>query len=95
MGLKGSGAVCALIYYKGLLYSGYSDGSIKVRKYVMYFKYEDHCLGYGCFLIKKLPRDILLKLANIKQHSLETGSLLPQRVGNQNERYLMYSIKSK
>ena len=27
---SGSGAVTALIYHKGLLFSGYSDGSVKV-----------------------------------------------------------------
>jgi hypothetical protein len=49
-------------------------------------------------LDQEAAKDILLKLANvflIEQHSLETGSLLPQHVGNQNERYLMYSIKCK
>lgn len=30
VGVNCSGAVCALIYYKGFLHSGYSDGSMKV-----------------------------------------------------------------
>ncbi|XP_022979665.1 putative E3 ubiquitin-protein ligase LIN-1 [Cucurbita maxima] len=30
LGFNSSGAVCALIFYKGLLFGGYSDGSIKV-----------------------------------------------------------------
>ncbi|KAJ7955118.1 RING-type E3 ubiquitin transferase [Quillaja saponaria] len=34
VGDKSSGAVCSLIYYKGLLCSGYSNGSIKVWKMV-------------------------------------------------------------
>ncbi|OMO54774.1 hypothetical protein CCACVL1_27580, partial [Corchorus capsularis] len=41
---KYSGALTALIYYKGMLFSGYSDGSIKVWDVrEQYFSHT--CLG--------------------------------------------------
>ncbi|KAK2645809.1 hypothetical protein Ddye_021004 [Dipteronia dyeriana] len=51
---KYSGAVTALIYYKGLLYSGYSDGSIKVwdikrQLAILVWDIKEHRKAVTCF----------------------------------------------
>ncbi|KAL5785199.1 hypothetical protein ACOSQ2_007591 [Xanthoceras sorbifolium] len=51
---KCSGAVTALIYYKGLLYSGYSDGSIKVwdikmQSAILVWDIKEHRRAVTCF----------------------------------------------
>lgn len=48
---SGSGAVTALIYHKGLLFSGYSDGSVKVC--VIYFNKK--CIEIEMFK-ERLPK---------------------------------------
>ncbi|KAJ4722163.1 RING-type E3 ubiquitin transferase [Melia azedarach] len=53
-GHKCSGAVTALIYYKGLLYGGYSDGSIKVwdvknQSAVLVWDVKEHRKAVTCF----------------------------------------------
>ncbi|KAK3189543.1 hypothetical protein Dsin_029104 [Dipteronia sinensis] len=51
---KYSGAVTALIYYKGLLYSGYTDGSIKVwdikrQSAILVWDIKEHSKAVTCF----------------------------------------------
>ncbi|KAG6726443.1 hypothetical protein I3843_02G068800 [Carya illinoinensis] len=63
-GLKCNGAVCALIYYKGLLYSGYSDGSIKVwdikgQSAMLVWNMKEHKKAVTCFSLFE-PGDSLL-----------------------------------
>ncbi|KAJ0091794.1 hypothetical protein Patl1_25043 [Pistacia atlantica] len=61
---KNSGAVTALTYYKGLLYSGYSDGSIKVwditmQSAILVWDIKEHRKAVTCFSLFE-PGDSLL-----------------------------------
>ncbi|KAI5349502.1 PREDICTED: putative E3 ubiquitin-ligase [Prunus dulcis] len=59
-----SGAVCALIYYKGFLYSGHSDGSIKVwnikgQSATLVWDMKEHKKAVTCFSLFE-PGDSLI-----------------------------------
>lgn len=63
-GLNFSTSVCSLIYYKGLLFSGYSDGSIKVwdirgHSASLLWDIKEHKKSVTCFSIYE-PLDSLL-----------------------------------
>ncbi|TYK16185.1 putative E3 ubiquitin-protein ligase LIN-1 [Cucumis melo var. makuwa] len=49
LGFNSSGAVCALIFYKGLLFGGYSDGSIKGQSASLLWDIKKHRKAVTCF----------------------------------------------
>ncbi|KAM0984913.1 hypothetical protein ACFX13_012464 [Malus domestica] len=64
VGVICSGAVCALIYYKGFLCSGYSDGSIKVwnikgQSATLVWDVKEHKKAVTCFSLVE-PGDSLI-----------------------------------
>ncbi|CAH2054742.1 unnamed protein product [Thlaspi arvense] len=61
---SGSGAVTALIYHKGLLFSGYSDGSIKVwnvneKLATLLWNIKEHKSAVTCFSISETGESVL------------------------------------
>ncbi|CAA0817506.1 Transducin/WD40 repeat-like superfamily protein [Striga hermonthica] len=70
VGHKNSGAVTALIYYKGLLYSGYANGSIKVwdikrQTTTLVQEMKEHKKAVTCFALYE-PGNCLLSGSNDK-----------------------------
>ncbi|VVA96755.1 unnamed protein product [Arabis nemorensis] len=61
---SGSGAVTALIYHKGLLFSGYSDGSIKVwnvneKLSTLVWSIKEHKSTVTCFSLSETGESVL------------------------------------
>ncbi|KAL0699363.1 hypothetical protein Bca4012_055485 [Brassica carinata] len=62
---SGSGAVTALIYHKGLLFSGYSDGSVKVWNVdeklssTLLWKIKEHKSAVTCFSVSETGESVL------------------------------------
>ncbi|KAL1211901.1 putative E3 ubiquitin-protein ligase LIN-1 [Cardamine amara subsp. amara] len=61
---SGSGAVTALIYHKGLLFSGYSDGSVKVwnvddKLATLLWNIKEHKGAVTCFSISETRESVL------------------------------------
>ncbi|CAH8343692.1 unnamed protein product [Eruca vesicaria subsp. sativa] len=62
---SGSGAVTALIYFKGLLFSGYSDGSVKVWNVddklssTLLWNIKEHKSAVTCFSVSETGESVL------------------------------------
>ncbi|KFK38151.1 hypothetical protein AALP_AA3G075800 [Arabis alpina] len=61
---SGSGAVTALIYHKGLLFSGYSDGSVKVwnvneKLSTLLWSIKEHKSAVTCFSLSETGESVL------------------------------------
>ncbi|GER52179.1 transducin/WD40 repeat-like superfamily protein [Striga asiatica] len=91
VGNKNSGAVTALIYYRGLLYSGYANGSIKVwdikrQTATLIQEMKEHKKAVTCFALYE-PRNCLLSGSNDKtikiwqmlQKNLECIEVIPTK----------------
>ncbi|KAK4425868.1 putative E3 ubiquitin-protein ligase LIN [Sesamum alatum] len=90
-GTKCSGAVTALIYYKGQLHSGYADGSIKVwdikgQKAILVQETKEHKKAVTCFALYE-PGNCLLsgsadktiKMWQMLQRNLECIEVIPTK----------------
>ncbi|KAK6161099.1 hypothetical protein DH2020_004480 [Rehmannia glutinosa] len=90
-GNKSSGAVTALIYYKGQLYSGYADGSIKVwdikgQTATLVQEMKDHKKAVTCFALYE-PGNCLLsgsadktiKMWQMLHRNLECIEVIPTK----------------
>ncbi|KAL0414749.1 UNVERIFIED_CONTAM: putative E3 ubiquitin-protein ligase LIN [Sesamum radiatum] len=90
-GTKCSGAVTALIYYKGQLHSGYADGSIKVwdikgQKAILVQEMKEHKKAVTCFALNE-PGNCLLsgsadktiKMWQMLQRNLECIEVIPTK----------------
>ncbi|KAG8369930.1 hypothetical protein BUALT_Bualt14G0064500 [Buddleja alternifolia] len=91
VGNKSSGAVTALIYYKGQLYSGYTDGSIKVwdingQSATLVHEIKEHKKAVACFALYE-PGNCLLsgsadktiKMWQMLQRNLECIEVIPTK----------------
>ncbi|KAL0457421.1 UNVERIFIED_CONTAM: putative E3 ubiquitin-protein ligase LIN [Sesamum latifolium] len=90
-GTKCSGAVTALIYYKGQLHSGYADGSIKVwdikgQKAIFVQEMKEHKKAVTCFALYETGNCLLsgsadktIKMWQMLQRNLECIEVIPTK----------------